>query len=595
MSSLKPYSRLWFGTLTQRSMLWAWLLFVMCLALTIWAWHSAKVDAEQDTLERFAVRKAEIVSAIHHRLAAYEQVLYGALGFLRASEDVTRHQWRAYVHTLRIERSYPGIQGIGYSLWIPPTEKDAYIAQIRTEGFPTFTIQPEGTRDAYTSITYLEPFDRRNRQALGYDMWSHPVRRTAMQAARDTASTRISGKVTLVQEIDADVQAGFLMYLPHYGGVEVPVTLDERRSALRGFVYSPFRMRDLMAGILGQAWPDIRLEIFDGPELSAEALMYDSESAWADRMGEQPSILTAAATFDIYGHMWTARLTALPIFDAFVGKDRPLIILTSGTLISVLFFGILWSFASTRARAESLAQEMTKTLDAQAKALARSNAELEQFAYVASHDLQEPLRAVAGCVQLLQQRYQGQLNARADELIAHAVEGATRMQALINDLLAYSRVDRRDEPLKSTDCTLVVKEVLANLQVAIRESGAVITYGTLPTILADPLQMSQVFQNLLSNAIKYRSERQPEIHVEATCTEGEWCFSVHDNGLGIEPQYRERIFAIFQRLHTRREYPGTGIGLAICKKIIERHGGRIWVESEPGRGSTFSFTIPNRR
>jgi signal transduction histidine kinase len=457
------------------------------------------------------------------------------------------------------------------------------------------TSRPDGPRDAYTSITYLEPFDRRNQQAFGYDMWSETVRRTAMQAARDMATTRISGKVTLVQEIDADVQAGFLMYLPYYGRGGVPVSIEERRAGLVGFIYRPFRMRDLMEGILGRALPDIRLEIFDGIDMSADTLMYDSESAMSVKVQEKHVVLTDTATLDIYGHTWTARLTTLPIFSAAIGQDRPLLILLSGSLISLLFFGVLWSFANTRARAEALARQMTTTLDQHATALLRSNTELEQFAYVASHDLQEPLRAVTGCVQLLQQRYQGQLDSRADVLITHIVDGAIRMQTLINDLLAYSRIDSRGWRLELVDCAAVLRDVLVNLEVAIKESGAAVTHGALPTVMADRLQLAQIFQNLLSNALKFRGEQPPDIHVGVEYRAGEWRFAVRDNGIGIESPYRERIFTIFQRLHTRREYPGTGIGLAICKKIVERRGGRIWVESESGKGSTFFFTIPDRR
>jgi light-regulated signal transduction histidine kinase (bacteriophytochrome) len=224
--------------------------------------------------------------------------------------------------------------------------------------------------------------------------------------------------------------------------------------------------------------------------------------------------------------------------------------------------------------------------------LQRSNAELEQFAYVASHDLQEPLRMVASFTQLLAKRYQGKLDQDADEFIGFAVDGAHRMQMLINDLLAFSRVETRGKPLEPTDCEAVLSHTLADLAAMVQESGAVVTHDPLPTVPADTVQMGQIFQNLLINALKFKGGETPKVHIFAQRQGDEWLFGFQDNGIGIDPQHQERIFAIFQRLHRREDIPGTGLGLALCKKIAERHGGRIWVESEPGRGSTFYFTIP---
>jgi PAS domain S-box-containing protein len=226
--------------------------------------------------------------------------------------------------------------------------------------------------------------------------------------------------------------------------------------------------------------------------------------------------------------------------------------------------------------------------------LERSNKELEQFAYVASHDLQEPLRMVSSYTQLLERRYKAKLDSAAQEFIAYAVDGAKRMQRLIQDLLSFSRVSTRGNSFKPTDCNVVLGRARADLKMLIEENNALVTNYELPTVMADEMQLLEVLQNLIGNAIKFRNKESPRIHVSAKKNKNEWVFSVRDNGQGIEPRYHDRIFVIFQRLHTKKEYPGTGIGLAICKRIVERHGGRIWMESEVGKGSTFYFTIPVR-
>jgi signal transduction histidine kinase len=239
-----------------------------------------------------------------------------------------------------------------------------------------------------------------------------------------------------------------------------------------------------------------------------------------------------------------------------------------------------------------LRRQAEEDLAKKAAELARSNADLEQFAYVASHDLQEPLRMVAAYTQLLGERYRGKLDADADKFIGYASEGALRMQVLIQDLLAFSRVGRNAPPSTAVDCNGVMDEVRRILGPALQQGGAHITYADLPTVWADRTQMAQVLLNLVGNAIKFRGQEPPVVSIKADKAGQHWQFSVADNGIGIAPEFADNIFVIFQRLHARTEYPGNGIGLAICKKIVERNGGTIWVESQAGCGSTFKFTVP---
>jgi len=227
-----------------------------------------------------------------------------------------------------------------------------------------------------------------------------------------------------------------------------------------------------------------------------------------------------------------------------------------------------------------------------AEELARSNAELEQFAYVASHDLQEPLRMIATYTQLLAERYRGRLDDQAQKYIAYSVDGALRMQTLIHDLLRFSQVGKREIEPTRADCRIAVEQALKNLQAAVQESGAVVNWNGLPVVMADPSQLTQVFQNLIANAIKFHGTESPVIQIDAEKNDHEWVFTVSDNGIGIPAESWQDIFAIFRRLHTRDEYAGNGIGLSICKKIIERHGGRIWIEAQATPGCRFKFTLP---
>jgi signal transduction histidine kinase len=306
----------------------------------------------------------------------------------------------------------------------------------------------------------------------------------------------------------------------------------------------------------------------------------------------------------VTGYARTRGYSAFPGFDwtilMRVDRDRVyapinhLVMMVGGigllVLTPLIGFGI-WTSWKLVQEDRALTQA-SRALEQSVAELTRSNADLQQFAYVASHDLQEPLRMVASYTQLLAKRYKGKLDADADEFIAFAVDGATRMQQLIKDLLAYSRVTTQRAPSKPTESIQALEAALHNLHVAIEKQHALVTYDPLPTVVVDDTQLTQLFQNLISNAIKFHGDQPPHVHLSARRQGNEWLFSVRDNGIGIDPQYADRIFVIFQRLHTSADYPGTGIGLSLCKKIVEQHGGHIWVESHAGQGSTFYFTLP---
>lgn len=569
---------------------WAWMLVALILAaglyLALDMWRYAQVVSEA----KFSQRKGEVVNAIQHRMDAYEQALRGGIGLFAASESVSRAEWHTFVGVLDVQNKYPGIQGIGYSLWLDPGDLPTHVSNIRAEGFLDYTVRPDYKREEYTAIIYLEPFDERNRQAFGYDMWSQEVRHFAMSQARDTGETTISGRVTLVQEIDADVQAGFLMYLPHYRGLGPDMTVASRRAALVGFVYSPFRMRDLMHGVVGDL-EDIRLQIYDGGTKVSENLMFDSApGVEADSAARRPRF-EATEVLSIRGASWGLEFSSRPAFrkgDA--AENQPMIVLLAVLACCILFGSVVWSWGVARARARAMVEKMLMSINRKRADLLLSNQELEQFAYVASHDLRAPLRNINFIITWIIEDHRGELSDAATERLGDLRKCAERMDALLNSILEYPRLGSRDKQHQLIETNKLVADAIALIS---PPGGITVTVqDNLPNFRGAPARMSQVFANLIGNAIKHHDLLYGEIVISGTKRGAECEFRIRDDGPGIAPKFHDRVFEMFKTLRPRDEVEGSGMGLSIVQKTIVQHGGRIWIEDNgDARGVCFVFSI----
>lgn len=338
----------------------AWIILAASLLVTALAWYISNESVKKRAEDRFFFRTEDLIHAIGERMLNYEQVLWGGIGLFKSSEEVTRLEWFNYVENLRLNDFYPGIQGIGYSKMIPPEELEAHEQQIRGEGFPNYVVRPRGIRPLYSAIVYLEPFDVRNRRAFGFDMYSEPTRRKAMERACDTGEAAISGMVTLVQEMDKDIQKGFLMYLPHYRNGAPTQTVAQRREALEGFVYSPFRIGDLMRGVLGRKISEIGFTIYDGDEVTREQIMYTSENMPDGQ--EKPEYRRVYQMKLNGGHPWTVVIESTPSFVGADDAEQPMIVAIGGLIIDLLLFIVITSISRSEGRAHRIAESMTNNL-----------------------------------------------------------------------------------------------------------------------------------------------------------------------------------------------------------------------------------------
>lgn len=566
----------------------------MSLVLTFFAWHYSQSEHEARIKARFDREADQVLELVKERMQKYEEALWGGVALIQTfGGDVDFDQWRRYSQSIDLATRYPGINGIGVIHAVSESELPGYLAdqrQLRAD----YRIHPAHEGDEYYPISYIIPVQG-NEQAVGLDMAHETNRFTAAKLARDSGKAQITGPITLVQ--DSGKTPGFLFYAPFYE--EAGATLDDRRDKFNGMVYAPFVVKRLLAGTLGKDKRHVGVRLLDGSNV-----LYDEHNPREADYDADP-LFTRSATVSFYGRDWTFDIRSAKSFRDAASNSQPWTILVGGIAIDCLVIGLFIMISRRSQQALNYADSMTHQLEAnaveleasqhqlaeRAEQLETSNAELEQFAYVASHDLQEPLRKISAYAQLLQEESEDRIDEEHRDYLRVVIDGAQRLKTLVTDLMRFSRITTRGEALKAINTAECLDCALENLELAIEESGANITADELPTCLADQSQLTLLFQNLVSNAIKYRAQRSPNIHISCRDLGSKSEFCVQDNGIGIDPQFYDRIFQIFQRLHNRREYSGTGIGLALSKRIVERCGGEIWLESVPGQGSKFFFTL----
>jgi signal transduction histidine kinase len=577
----------------------ALVVLVCLLALTTGAalFTARQVDEREDQL--VDERANAVAGAIDRRIDTYTEKLFGVRGQFAASpRQPTRRQFETAMSGQAIARRFPGLTAIGFADVVTAARYDRYLREVRADvrrsglGYPLLTIRPGGRRPQSVVVDYVHPL-RGNESAFGVDLLAEATRRAAVSRARDTAQPSATAPIRLVQ----DNAPGVLIVLPLYRGADQSPPTEARFSRLRGVAYVAIRLGDLLRGIV-EFPKDADLEIYDvGAVGSVTARLRAGDQAFnlrggPDAISRDPET-TRLLPLQTSGRLWTVYYAAGEEVLGGLERSAPWLIALLGLVVSLLAAGTVHFATTAQRRAVALAERMTEDLRSSRNELQRSNEELERFAFLASHDLQQPLRTVSGFLQLLDQQFRGDLPDRAAQYVDQALRGSRHMSSLIEDLLEYSRAGRSDRPLVPVDLDRAWDSAVVQLGASIEDADARVERADLPVVSGDPAQMEQVFANLIGNAVKYRGEAAPQVRASARRVHGDWEVAVEDNGIGIDPRDHERIFGMFRRLHSQDEYEGTGLGLALVKRIVERAGGQIRVESEPGSGSRFVLRLPD--
>lgn len=582
---------------------------VLALALVLTAIATASVAyVTRMTREaRFENAVGANEALIRKRLDMNVALLTGLSGLVSVRPDLTRDELATYVDLLDLPNRYPGIFGVGFAAAFPREQEPLVEERVQAQGQPQFRVWPESDRELRTSILYLEPRNARNLAAVGYDMFSDPVRREAMVRARDTGQAALSGKVTLVQEITDDKQAGFLVYVPVYAARDVPKTVAERRASLLGFAYGVFRGDDLFRLLYhGEPLPDVHFQVFDGARVEKQALIHDSRNFAPDDVAFTRAALTSERRLTLYGRTWTVVVMSMPsLAPAREQAIAPLVALV-GTLVSFLFFSLVRRQGEARRRAESLASDMLALSEERSQLLSKEQAAREEaeranrlkdeFLATVSHELRTPLTAILGWTHLLRGRSASEERVRRG---LDVIDRNARAQAqLVEDLLDVSRIITGKLRIDTAPVALahVVDAAVETLKPAAEAKRITLARDVDDgvSVVGDAARLQQIVWNLVSNAVKFTpAGGRVEVRVEERGGAVE--IRVSDTGKGIHPSFLPHVFERFRQAEggTNRGYGGLGIGLAIVRHLVELHGGTVAATSAgEGKGATFIVRLP---
>ncbi len=588
---------------TSRNIWIALIILTFGIILTLVASYFTYIDEERQANQEFSLTCNEIKSKIETRLHAHAQLLRSSAAYFTLSDTITRSDWKEFIKDSRIEKNLPGIQGVGFTIIVPKSQLQQHIQEIRNENIQDSTIakyniRPAGEREIYTSIIYLEPFDFRNKRAFGYDMFSEPVRRKAMEQSRDYDIASLSGKVSLVQETDKDLQSGTLMYVPVYLKNKPTQTVEQRRAAIKGWVYSPYRMTDLMKGILGR-WDiinteRIQLKVFDNDSLTANSLLFDSQNIVTPEQ-EELNYRTLILPIEFNNKKWTLYFNqSNSVISPF--SNKVLIVFIGGMFISLLLFLLSLSLFNTQLRRQ-LAEQLSSDLKESESQLKKTITTKDKLFSIIAHDLRSPFNSILGFSELLLDS-NTRLEITEYQMYSSQIYSSARNTlVLLDNLLNWANAQTGQVSLNPEKqiFTTIIQEVFELLNSAAKNKD--ITLNILESeeivVYADPNMIRTILRNLISNAIKFTNSKG-KITVSALQNDDFIEIAVSDNGVGMNEETKNKLF----RLETNESTSGTanekgsGLGLILCKEFVEKHGGKIWVESELGKGSIFKFTLP---